>query len=125
MDDEKSVLIGIQISGDGAQITWYDQSLEEPQTLSLPGEGEDGLISVPADAWKGALRGGRFGMQSLGKFMAKLIGMVPGSPSMDNVRVSVTVPSLTQELGDHIIACLEELGIGRRNLFLQDWRTSF
>jgi len=125
MDDEKSVLIGIQISGEGAQITWYDQSLEEPQTLSLPGEGEDGLISVPADAWKGALRGGRFGMQSLGKFMAKLIGMVPGSPSMDNVRVSVTVPSLTQELGDHIIACLEELGIGRRNLFLQDWRTSF
>ena len=96
MDDEKSVLIGIQISGDGAQITWYDRSLEEPQTLSLPSEGEDGLISVPADAWKGALRGGRFGMQSLGKFMSRLIGMVPGSPSMEDLRVSVTVPNLTQ-----------------------------
>ena len=125
MDDEKSVLIGIQLSGDGAQITWYDRSLEEPQTLSLPGEGEDGLISVPADAWKGALRGGRFGKQSLGKFMTRLIGMVPGSPSMEDLRVSVTVPNLTQELGDHIIESLMDMGIGRRNLFLQDWRTSF
>ena len=108
MEDEKSTLIGIQISAEGAQVTWYDPSLEEPQTLSLPGEGEDGLISVPADAWKGAL-----------------IGMVPGSPSMETLRVCVTVPNLTQEMGEHLIACLEDLGIERKNLFLQDWRTSF
>ena len=125
MEDEKSTLIGIQISAEGAQVTWYDPSLEEPQTLSLPGEGEDGLISVPADAWKGALRGGRFGMQSLGKYMTRLIGMVPGSPSMETLRVCVTVPNLTQEMGEHLIACLESLGIERKNLFLQDWRTSF
>ena len=125
MEDEKSTLIGIQISAEGAQVTWYDPSLEEPQTLSLPGEGEDGLISVPADAWKGALRGGRFGMQSLGKYMTRLIGMVPGSPSMETLRVCVTVPNLTQEMGEHLIACLEDLGIERKNLFLQDWRTSF
>ena len=125
MEDEKSTLIGIQISAEGAQVTWYDPSLEEPQTLSLPGEGEDGLISVPADAWKGALRGGRFGMQSLGKYMTRLIGMVPGSPSMETLRVWVTVPNLTQEMGEHLIACLESLGIERKNLFLQDWRTSF
>ena len=120
MEDEKSTLIGIQISAEGAQVTWYDPSLEEPQTLSLPGEGEDGLISVPADAWKGALRGGRFGMQSLGKYMTRLIGMVPGSPSMETLRVCVTVPNLTQEMGEHLIACLESLGIERKNLFLQD-----
>ena len=125
MEDEKSTLIGIQISAEGAQVTWYDPSLEEPQTLSLPGEGEDGLISVPADAWKGALRGGRFGMQSLGKYMTRLIGMVPGSPSMETLRVCGTVPNLTQEMGEHLIACLEDLGIERKNLFLQDWRTSF
>ena len=125
MDDEKSTLIGIQISGEGAQVTWYDRSLEEPQTLSLPGEGEDGLITVPADAWKGALRGGRFGTQSLEKFMGRLIGMVPGSPGADHLRVCVTVPNLRQELGEHLIAALESLGIERRNLFLQDWRTSF
>ena len=125
MEDEKSTLIGIQISGEGAQVTWYDSSLEEPQTLSLPGEGEDGLITVPADAWKGALRGGRFGMQSLEKFMARLVGMVPGNHAVEALRISVTVPNLTQELGEHLIASLESLGIGRRNLFLQDWRTSF
>ena len=125
MEDEKSTLIGIQISAEGAQVTWYDRSLEEPQTLSLPGEGEDGLISVPADAWKGALRGGRFGMQSLGKYLTRLIGMVPGSPSTQTLRVCVTVPNLTQEIGEHLIACLEEMGIERKNLFLQDWRTSF
>ena len=72
MEEDRNKLIGIQISGEGAQVTWYDSSLEEPQTLSLPSEGEDGLISVPADAWKGALRGGRFGTQSLEKFMDRL-----------------------------------------------------
>ncbi len=125
MEDEKSTLIGIQIFSNGAQVTWYDRSLEEPQTLSLPGEGEDGLIRVPADAWKGALRGGRFGMEALEKYLRGLIGMVPGDHPPSSLRVSVTVPDLTQEIGENLIACLEKMGIERRNLFLQDWRTSF
>lgn len=125
MEEEKSTLIGIQISGEGAQVTWYNDSLEEPQTLSLPGEGEDGLITVPADAWKGALRGGRFGMQSLERFMTGLIRRVTGSEAAGNLCVSVTVPNLTQELGEHLIAALQSAGIERRNLFLQDWKTSF
>ena len=41
MEDEKRILIGIQMSADGAQITWYNSTLTEPQTLSLPGEGEE------------------------------------------------------------------------------------
>ena len=125
MEEEKSTLIGIQMSGDGAQITWYDRTLEEPQTLSLAGEREDGLLAMPADAWKGALRGGRFGMQSLSRYITRLIGMVPGRPQLQELRICLTVPNLTQELGDHLVECLESLGIARRNLFLQDWRTSF
>ncbi len=125
MEDQKSILIGIQMSAEGAQITWYHTTLKEPQTLSLPGEGEDGLMSVPSEAWKGAMRGGRFGTQALGRFLSRMIDMVPGEKEMRDLRIAVTVPSLTQSLGDHVVAALESIGIGRRDIFLQDWRTSF
>ena len=78
MEDEKRTLIGIQMSAEGAQITWYNPALAEPQTLSLPGEGEDGLMSVPSEAWKGAMRGGRFGTQALSRFLQRMIETVPG-----------------------------------------------
>lgn len=125
MDNENLKLAGIQLSNEGAQITWYDKSLEEPQTLALPDEGEDGLIRVPADAWKGALRGGRFGSQALTRFLTRIIEMIPGETEMQDLRICVTVPSLTRALGDHIVSCLEGMGIERKNIFLQDFRTSF
>ena len=105
MDNENLKLAGIQLSNEGAQITWYDKSLEEPQTLALPDEGEDGLIRVPADAWKGALRGGRFGSQALTRFLTRIIEMIPGETEMQDLRICVTVPSLTRALGDHIVSC--------------------
>ncbi len=125
MEEDRIVLIGIQISAEGAQITWFNRSLKDAQTLSLPGEGEDGLMIVPSDAWKGALRGGRFGSQALGRFLENLIRTIPGEHQAKDLRVSVTVPTLTKPLGDHFVSCLEALGIERRNIFLQDWRTSF
>ena len=125
MEDEKRILIGIQMSADGAQITWYNSTLTEPQTLSLPGEGEDGLMSVPSEAWKGAMRGGRFGTQALTRFLAGMIDTVPGEKQIKDLRIAITVPSLTQSLGDHLVAALESLGAERKNIFLQDWRTSF
>ncbi len=125
MEGDRNILIGIQMSAEGAQITWYDGSLKEPQTLSLPGEGEDGLMKVPSEAWKGAMRGGRFGTQALTRFLARLIDTVPGEKQARDLQIAITVPSLTQELGDHIVAALEGMGIDRKNIFLQDWRTSF
>ena len=125
MEDDKTILIGIQISADGAQITWYNSTLTEPQTLSLPGEGEDGLMSVPAEAWKGAMRGGRFGTQALARYLGTLIETVPGEKNVRDLRVAITVPALSQSLGEHFVAALESLDIERKNIFLQDWRTSF
>ena len=125
MVDEKLTLIGIQMSAEGAQITWYNTTLSEPQTLSLPGEGEDGLMNVPAEAWKGAMRGGRFGTQALSHFLERIISTVPDEKQVRDYRIAITVPSLTQSLGDHLVAALECLGVERRNIFLQDWRTSF
>ena len=125
MEDENSILIGIQMSAEGAQITWYHSTLPEPQTLSLPGEGEDGLMKVPSEAWKGAMRGGRFGTQALSRFLSGLIGTIPGQKQVKDLRIAITVPSLTQELSDHLAQALEDLGVERRNVFLQDWRTSF
>ena len=125
MEDEKLILTGIQMSAEGAQITWYNSALAEPQTLSLPGEGEDGLMNVPSEAWKGAMRGGRFGTQALARFLKGMIDTVPGDRQMKDLRIAITLPSLTQSLGDHLVAALESLGIERKNIFLQDWRTSF
>lgn len=119
------ILTGIQLGDDGAQITWYHEGLTEPQTLSLPGEGKDGMLRVPPDAWKGAQRGGRLGTAALSGFFKDLFHMLPGRPDFDRLRVLVTLKSLESGTGDHVVAALEELGIDRRNIFLQDWRTSF
>ena len=125
MEEDNQMLTGIQMSADGAQITWFDNTLTEPQTLSLPGDGEDGLMPVPSEAWKGAMRGGHFGTQALARFLSAMIDTVPGEKQKKDLRIAVTVPSLTQDLGDHLVAALESLGIERRYIFLQDWRTSF
>ena len=46
--NRNEILIGLQLSAHGAQLTWYGDELKEPQTLSLPGEMDNGLIEVPA-----------------------------------------------------------------------------
>lgn len=123
--ENKIILAGIQLSQDGAQVTWYGEGLTEPQTLSLPKERNDGMLEVPHDVWKGALNGRKMGTDILGRYLLMLIGMIPGRPHPSDIRLCITLPRLTQELGDHLCDALEKLGMERKHIYLQDWKTSF
>lgn len=133
--DREEILAGIQISGSGAQITWYGGSLDQPQTLSLPGENRSGMQKVPPDVQNQILGPGRDPGHSAGEgklspaagFLKGLLDMVPGTRNHgeQKIRVCVTVPELDEQKGRNLTEALSELGIPRRQIYLQDFRTSF
>lgn len=133
--EQEMILIGLQISGDGAQLTWHRGNMTEPQTLSLPGETECGMVEVPPQVWRQILfsPAAEHGsspfadMSEAAQFMRKLLNMVPRvrEAGPGQVRVCVTVPALNEQTGKNLTDILEEAGIFRRHIYLQDFRTSF
>ena len=148
---QETILIGLQLSGEGAQLTWHMAGMREPQTLRLPGETADGMVEVPPQVWRQILAapspeqeegGGTAGSRPLapsGKgsrhgqlseaagFIKKLLNMVPRvrEQGTRQVRVCVTVPSLTGQTGKNLFSILRETGISEHCVCLQDYRTSF
>lgn len=131
---ENTARIGLQLSEDGAQITWQYGNAAEPQTLSLPGERGDGMMEVPPEVFRqietGASGNNGAGAGELSPAAEYLSGLLDKIPSRNKVRKSglricVTSPHLTEKMADSLRSVFSELGIAERNLFLQDFRTSF
>lgn len=132
---ENSARIGLQLSADGAQVTWQSGPVSEPRTLSLPGERDDGMMDVPPEVWRQILtakrdeRSGEKEQTSLSPAAAYLSGLFSAIPSrsrnLGSFVVCVTLPQLTEGMADQVKRALMEIGIEERNVFLQDFRTSF
>ena len=58
--EQKETFAGLQLSRDGAQITWYGEGVSEPQTLVLPSGGDSGMLELPVSVWKGIIMGGSY-----------------------------------------------------------------
>lgn len=131
--DQMMRFAGLQLSSQGAQITCCGGAMKEPGTLSLPGERSDGMMDVPQEVWRQLVYGlpGKNGpaaanLSPAGKYLSKLLGYIPSAGGRDSrLLVCVSLPRLTELTGRHVTDALGEAGIARRDIFLQDYRTSF
>ena len=123
--EQKETFAGLQISREGAQITWFGDQLDEPQTLVLPSGGESGMQEVPVSVWKGIIMGGSYSLEKLAAFLKELLEQIPGKPDPGSVSVCVTLPELKPKMSENLAQAMEKIGVMRRNLYFQDWRTSF
>ena len=125
MMNRNEILIGLQLSAHGAQLTWYGDALKEPQTLSLPGEMDNGLMEVPAGVWNALSR--EDASEKASDYIRELLDMVPQLQGVEkhNVRICVTVPDLDEKLSKRLKTVVRQAGVDERGIFLQDFRTSF
>lgn len=123
--EQKETFAGLQLSRDGAQITWYGEGVSEPQTLVLPSGGDSGMLELPVSVWKGIIMGGSYSLETLSTFLKELLEQVPGKPDLRRIGVCVTLPELKPKMSENLARAMEKIGIERRNLYFQDWRTSF
>ena len=123
--EQKETFAGLQLSRDGAQITWYGEGVSEPQTLVLPSGGDSGMLELPVSVWKGIIMGGSYSLETLSAFLKELLEQVPGKPDLRRIGVCVTLPELKPKMSENLARAMEKIGIERRNLYFQDWRTSF
>lgn len=132
--NENTVQAGIQLFEGGAQLTWQYGKMVEPQTLSLPGERSDGNIDVPQKVIRQFLAGQPFrgpekdsGLSEGAKYLKTLLDLLPQEKGKKRelLRICVTVPNLTENMARNLQQVFRELGISERQVFLQDFRTSF
>ena len=125
MMNRNEILIGLQLSAHGAQLTWYGDELREPQTLSLPGEMDNGLMEVPAGVWNALNR--EEASEKAAGYIQELLDMVPQLQGVEkhNVRICVTVPDLDEKMSKRLKTVVRQAGVDERGIFLQDFRTSF
>ena len=123
--NRNEILIGLQLSAHGAQLTWYGDELKEPQTLSLPGEMDNGLMEVPAGVWNALNR--EEASEKAAGYIQELLDMVPQLQGVEkhNVRICVTVPDLDEKMSKRLKTVVRQAGVDERGIFLQDFRTSF
>lgn len=125
--DRISTMIGLQLSQSGAQITWIHDGLQEPQTLSLPGEKEDGCMEVPPAVWRQVC--GQDSLKdtedSLSSYLLSLLNMIPGRTDFRRCAVCVTLPLLTAQMSGSLTRALASAGFEEHSVYFQDWRTSF
>ena len=121
--------VGLQIHKEYAQITWYDTTVKEPCTCGA-GDGEEPeLIPVPEKVrviFADSLQEPETDLlDALKQFLEQVLERIPGERSGDMLRVMVTVPHLTVSMQTMLPEALGQLGLERRNIYLQDYFSSF
>ncbi len=128
---QREVAAGLQISASIAQITWYTTSEKEPVTCG-PGNGEQPeLVPLPETVSgllfgeKNALEDTSMAVQHVADFLSQMLSMIPSHPTMAAIRLMVTLPQLTPYAQELIPEAACSLGIERKNVYLQDFLSSF
>lgn len=123
----EKTLSGIQLSAEGAQITWYERGMEDAVTLTVPGERADGMMELPSGVFEAASGKNQSPEKRalLRSWLSRVLDLLPERKARKDLAVCITVPELRGETPDNLVEALEELGVQRKYIFLQDYWTSF
>ena len=124
--EKQAMALGLQMEENSAMITYYNSSMRDPVTPE-PGDDREAAHSVPKmtpDIWKAACGMGR-PIELLRDFLKESFEKILHSRDYSTVRIMVTVPKLEKLLAERIPQALMMLGVERRNIYLQDYLSSF
>ena len=124
IQEKKEIMAGLHLGKSGAQLTWYTAQEKEPVTVTSENGDEHDKIPVPPEAWA-ALEDRDADDAPLVSFLRYCLRLVPGYQSPEQMRVMMTVRELTPLAGERLPRSMEKLGLERKNIYVQDYRSSF
>lgn len=123
IQERNDLLLGLQLCEKYAQLTYYNNTMKEPVTAS-PGGDENFPVEMPDEAWAAACDREK-PLDALTAFLGSVLELVSGVGQIQDMRIMVCVSQLTEPLDERIPEALGLLGIQRKNIFLQDYKSSF
>lgn len=124
IEEKRDLILGLQLCESYVQLTYYNNTMKEPATLSADGEKDSYLFPVKPEEWAAATERGKPNRE-LKELFARCLDRVKTLGKMEDIRIMVTVPELVSPLDERIPGTLEEMGIERKYIFLQDYKSSF
>lgn len=124
IEEKRDLILGLQLCENCAQLTYYNNTMKEPATISVDGESESYLFPVKPEEWAAATEREK-PTGELKNLFARCLDRVKMLGEMEDIRIMVTVPALVPPLDERIPGTLEEMGIERKYIFLQDYKSSF
>lgn len=119
IQEKNDLILGLQLDAACAQLTYYNSSMKEPVTVSADGESETYLIPMEqANSPQGS-------MDKLTAFISRCLDLVSGLGKPEDMRIMVCVRSMDETIGQRIPEALEQIGVERKYIFLQDYKSSF
>ena len=123
IQERNDLILGLQLCEKYAQLTYYNNTMKEPVTVS-PGGDENYPIEMPGQVWAAACSKEK-PLDELTAFLGKTLELVSGMGQIGDIRIMVCVPELVPLLDERIPAAFGQLGIQRKDIFLQDYKSSF
>ena len=124
IQERKELILGLQFEETYSQLTCYTGSMKEPMTVSAGENGDSYLLPVTENEWKAAIDVSH-PLEELTEFFRRCLKLLPETGAFSDIRIMVTVPKLKAPLAERIPGALEQLGISRKYIFLQDYKSSF
>ena len=124
IQEKNDLILGLQLDAACAQLTYYNSSMKEPVTVSADGESETYLIPMEHAAWEQA-NSPQGSMDKLTAFISRCLDLVSGLGKPEDMRIMVCVRSMDETIGQRIPEALEQIGVERKYIFLQDYKSSF
>lgn len=124
IQEKHDLFLGLQLCEAYAQLTYYNTTMKEPVTASSGQGGDTYLIPVAPSEWDAASRE-EGSVEVLTEFFRRCFALVADLGDSPDIRIMVTVPELVSPLDERIPAALEQAGIERKYIFLQDYKSSF
>ncbi|MDD3797211.1 MAG: DUF5716 family protein [Lachnospiraceae bacterium] len=134
IQEKSNLVLGISIAEGHAQITYFNSAMKEPATVSISETEENFMIPMPEGLWEAVLKRQAAVKteekfmpteEALAVFFQKCFDLMAGQGEIKKAGIMVTVRSLTKNWSELIPNALIRLGIERKNIFLQDFKSSF
>ena len=122
--EKKEIMYGLQLCSSGAQVTWYAAGEKEPVTAGMEEGDENCLIPLPEGVWDAITRE-EAEDGPLVSFLRDCLRRAEPFQAPEQARVMMTVPELTGPAGERLPRAMEKLGVPRKNIYVQDYRSSF
>ena len=122
--EKKEIMYGLQLCRSGVQVTWYAAGEKEPVTAGMEEGDENCLIPLPEGVWDAITRK-EAEDGPLVSFLRDCLRRAEPFQAPEQARVMMTVPELTGPAGERLPRAMEKLGVPRKNIYVQDYRSSF
>lgn len=120
----KQTIIGLDLDRKYAQITYYNERSQEPETVSVGAQQEHYLIPVPEDLFSLIESSVELGIMTLANFLKNCMAGIKPAVRPENACMMITMREMAAPWPDALRDACEMAGMQRANVFLQTHRES-